>query len=271
MVRNAHGGDASLGMNRSIDRRDFLNGAAVAVGALGTGRPGGARTGEALTWPQDKPGYDPPLLGGMRGSHPGSFEAAHQLRDGDFGSFASGVKETGEVYDLIVVGGGISGLAAAHFYRAARPGARVLIMDNHDDFGGHAKRNEFHLDGKLHLLNGGTLEIDSPRPYSVVADGLLKSLGIDPVALSAACDVDKLYPSLGLGHGFFFDRETFGVDRLVAGVPSRRDELNPSFGPSGSEGQGRLWRDFLAKTPLSAAAGQMLSGSRPDGSTICPG
>ena len=88
----------------------------------------------------------------------------------------------------MVVGGGISGLSAAYFYRAARPNAQILILDNHDDFGGHAKRNEFHLGGKLQLLNGGTLEIDSPRPYSAVADGLLKTLGIDPPALSKACD-----------------------------------------------------------------------------------
>ena len=51
----------------------------------------------------------------------------------------------GEEFDLVVVGGGISGLAAAYFYRQARPNARILILDNHDDFGGHAKRNEFHV------------------------------------------------------------------------------------------------------------------------------
>ena len=82
---------------------------------------------------------------------------------------------TGEDYDLIVVGGGISGLAAAHFYRAKHPGARILILDNHDDFGGHAKRNEFSLAGHIELMNGGTLMIDSPRPYSAVADGLLEN------------------------------------------------------------------------------------------------
>jgi spermidine dehydrogenase len=143
----------------------------------------------------------------------------------------------------VVVGGGISGLSAAHFYRAARPGARILILDNHDDFGGHAKRNEYHLDGKLHLMNGGTLEIDSPRPYSAVADGLLKTLGVDPVALSKACDRDKLYPSLGLGRGVFFDKETFGEDRLVTGLPSRQ------HGGTAAE-----WRAFVARAPLSPAA-----------------
>jgi len=234
--------DEALGMGRAIDRRDFLNGVAVAVGALGLG----ASAAEADTsgvWPQDQPGYYPPVLTGLRGSHPGSFENAHALRDGDFWSKHSGVEDTNERYDLIVVGGGISGLAGAYFYRAERPGARVLILDNHDDFGGHAKRNEFHLDGKLHLMNGGTLEIDSPRPYSPVADGLLKSLGIDPVALTKQCDRDELYPSLGMGAGVYFDHETFGEDRLVAGAPGRRGRATA-----------KAWRAFVARTPLSPAA-----------------
>jgi spermidine dehydrogenase len=235
--------DKALGMDRPIGRRDFLNGVAVGIGVLGSGL--GAASAEAqasLAWPQDQAGYYPPTLTGMRGSHPGSFEDAHRLRDGDFWPGKNAPLETGERYDLVVVGGGISGLSAAHFYRAARPGARILILDNHDDFGGHAKRNEFHLDGKLHLMNGGTLEIDSPRPYSKAADGLIRSLGIDPVALTKACDDDALYPSLGLKHGLFFDKETFGVDRLAVGAPSRWDRVGGS------------WRAFVEQTPLSPKA-----------------
>jgi spermidine dehydrogenase len=236
--------DDDLGMNRRIDRRDFLNGVAVGIGAIGAGL---LPAGEALsqpgeTWPQDRPGYDPPTLTGLRGSHAGSFEAAHALRDGEFWDDHARITDTGEHWDLIVVGGGISGLAAAHFYGAAKPDARILIVENHDDFGGHAKRNEYHLDGKLHLMNGGTLEIDSPRPYSAAADGLLRTLGIDPPALAKACDRETIYPSLGLKHGVFFDCETFGVDRLCVGAPSLYD------GTPGS------WPDFLAQTPLSSKA-----------------
>lgn len=242
MSKSTSRGDHALGMDRPIDRRDFLNGMAVAIGALGLGMAGRAEAAAVASWPQDAACYYPPGLTGLRGSHPGSFEAAHALRDNEFWSAASGMVDTGEAYDLIIVGGGISGLAAAHFHRAARPGARILILDNHDDFGGHAKRNEFHLDGKLHLMNGGTLEIDSPRPYSPVADGLLRTLGIEPVKLAEACNHREVYRSLGLTHGVFFDKETFGEDRLATGAPSSYDGLGGS------------WPDFLAKAPLTEAA-----------------
>ena len=179
--------------------------------------------------PQDAPGYYPPALTGLRGSHPGAFEAAHRLRDGDFRSQAGNLKQTDEVYDLVVVGGGISGLAAAHFYRAKRQDARILILDNHDDFGGHAKRNEFSLNGRIELINGGTLLIDSPRPYSAVADGLLKTLGIDPVALTAKCSHSDFYPSLGLNAqhlsrpGNFWRRQADRrAARSVVGATARR-------------------------------------------------
>jgi spermidine dehydrogenase len=203
------------------------------------GRPGlPAQPGER--WPQDQPGL---LSAGAEGPsrQPPRLIHAHALRDGDFWKNQREITDTGERYDLVVVGAGISGLAAAHFYRSARPDANILILDNHDDFGGHAKRNEFHLGDKLHLLDGGTLEIASLRPYSSVA-GLLKDLGVDPVALSKACDRDELYPSLGLTRAIFFDRETFGEDRLVPGVPMGRQKADAG-----------AWHAFLARTPLSPA------------------
>ena len=219
-----------------ITRRDFLNGIPLAIGGAVAGQLLPAYIAAAFgagRAPQDTPGYYPPALTGMRGSYPGAFEAAHRLRDGDFWSQSPKPTPTGEDYDLIVVGGGISGLAAAHFYRAKHPGARVLILDNHDDFGGHAKRNEFSLAGRIALMNGGTLMIDSPRPYSAMADGLLKTLGIDPVALSEKCTRSEFYPSLGLRRGIFLDKETFGADKLIVAA------------------KGAPWEQLLAQSPLS--------------------
>jgi spermidine dehydrogenase len=206
--------DRLLGMDQPINRRDFLNGVALAVTAA-LPFPAPANASPLPAGAQDSEGYYPPLLTGMRGSPDGSFEVAHALRDGKTWAPAA---DPAEDYDLIVVGAGISGLAAAHFYRAASPRSRILIIDNHDDFGGHAKRNEFHLDGQLHLMNGGTLEIDSPRPYGPVAAGLLTTLGIDVAKLEKSIEFPKFYETLGLQNGVFFDQETFGADKLIVGV-----------------------------------------------------
>jgi spermidine dehydrogenase len=222
-------------MQSSITRRDFLNGVAIAIGGA-AGLPDFIAAAIADEAAQDAAGYYPPALTGLRGNHPGSFETAHALRDADFWPHASAITATGEDYDLVVVGGGISGLAAAHFYRAKRQAARILILDNHDDVGGHAKRNEFSPDGRLELINGGTLSIDSPRPYSAVADGLLKTLGIDPVALTKKCADPNFYSSLGLSRGVFFDRETFGADRLMVMT------------------SGANWQALLASSPLPPKA-----------------
>jgi spermidine dehydrogenase len=228
--------DHLLGMDQPITRRDFLNGIAIGAATAAASGPLFAAPSAAELPPaaQDAFGYYPPLLTGLRGSHPGSFEDAHALRDGKNWPRPW---DTGEEYDLIVVGAGLSGLAAAHFYRAqTKSHSRILILDNHDDFGGHAKRNEFNLSGHLNLLNGGTLEIDSPRPYGPIAAGLLTTLGIDVVKLVKTTQNLEFYEHLGLQSGVFFDRETFGADKLIAGL-------------------GRIpFKQFLEQAPLSASA-----------------
>ncbi|MGA8869158.1 MAG: FAD/NAD(P)-binding protein [Candidatus Sulfotelmatobacter sp.] len=240
--------DRYLGMDRTITRRDFMNGAAMVIGAaMLPGASGFGVTGSAE--PQNQPGYDPPIKTGLRGSHPGSFEIAHSLRDGTFWDSAGKPVDMRETYDLVVVGGGISGLAAAYFFREkAGNSARILILENHDDFGGHAKRNEFHLGGKLQLLNGGTLLIDSPTPYSPVADGLLKKLGIDPPGFEKKFTDHQLYRSLGLQSAVFFDKETFGEDRLVVGTPGRGWDDEES---NDRTAKAPAWADFMSKTPLT--------------------
>jgi len=242
--------DKELGMDRMISRRDFMNGAAMAIGGAAIagrtnlfGQSASAQTAEA----QNKPGYDPPALHGMRGSHDGSYEVAHSLRDGSFWRNAGEPIETGETYDLVVVGGGISGLSSARFFReAAGKQTRVLIIENHDDFGGHAKRNEFNVDGTFLLGYGGTYSIESPAPYSPVARSVIRELGID-VSSYASDNNDALYRSLGLKQKIFFDRETFGADRLVTSPYSR-------WGSATADPDGKNWQEFAAQAPLSAKA-----------------
>src|SRR6266481_3691882 len=234
MENPSHRSDQELGMSRDIPRRDFLNGAAMTIGSALL--PAALHSNETKNDElQNHAGYNPPVLTGLRGSHPGSFEIAHSLRDGTFWKDAAAPAQLAEKYDLIIVGAGISGLAAAHFYRE-RAGAstKILILENHDDFGGHARRNEFHLGGKLQLLNGGTMLIDSPTPYSAEAAGLMQQLGIDATALDKKCSDPNFYHSLGLGAGVFFDKETFGTDRLVAGL-SIGEEENPGDGTASSK------------------------------------
>jgi len=220
-----------------------MNGIAIAVAGIAGADWTRAEEGSA------EPAY-PPGLGGLRGSHVGSFEAAHRLRDGS--PFDISQAAISERYDLVVVGAGLSGLSAAYFYRQRRPHARVLILDTNDDFGGHAKRNEFLVDGQTILSYGGTQSVDSPaHKWDGVAKGLLKDLGIDVRRFNTAFDRD-FYTHWGLAQSVFFKKEVFGVDRLVRrpfGTWQEFDE-NPS--------DSAVLRAYLDQFPLAAHAREQL-------------
>ena len=233
-------------MHRKISRRDFINGVAVTAGAaMMPWRLMGAHADLSKSG-----NYYPPALAGLRGSHVGSFETAHSLRDGTFWDTAGKPEDTGETYDLIIVGGGISGLAAAHYYRKATGAkARILILDNHDDFGGHAKRNEFRAGSAFRLGFGGTFSIESPAPYSRVAKALIEELGIDVPSYPKFVD-NRVYRSRGLGAKIFFDKETFGADRLVV-------NYNPRGGGESEDAAANspvLLKTFLQEAPIAEQA-----------------
>jgi spermidine dehydrogenase len=228
----------------SITRRDFLNGTALAIAA------GLSPAAQLAAQAQPSSRRYPPALTGLRGQHKGSFEAAHAFaREGRRVSFDS--LPVGERYDLVVVGGGLSGLSAAWFYRRkAGPQARILILDNHDDFGGHAKRNEFTSGGRRIIGYGGSQSFQSPNTfYGPGAKSLLEELGVDITRFATAFD-RALYPSLGLSRGMFFSREAFGRDVLVTGEPERSNADETARRLSNA----RPLAEFIEDFPVSAAS-----------------
>jgi spermidine dehydrogenase len=243
--------DQALGMGAKITRRDFLNGVALTAGAALIPREMWAAVAADLQ-AQDAPGYYPPAKTKLRGSHAGAFETMHKLKNGEFWDDAPKSVDTGESYDLVIVGGGISGLAAAHYFlKSAGEKARILILENHDDFGGHAKRNEFAKGGRTILGFGGTYSIESPAPYSAVSKALIEELGIDVPSYHKYVDKD-LYRSFGLKPRIFFDKENFGADKLVVNaVHSGGDESGLGDADNAADA-----KEFLKEAPLSEKARQ---------------
>lgn len=205
------GDDKELGMGRAISRRDFVNGVAVAGAAAGLGVPGLATAaGVAPT----EATY-PPLRNGMRGLTAGSFEPIHAIAFA--GRHPPQAESTGEVYDLVVVGAGLSGLAAAYYFRKkAGPTAKILLLDNLQGFGGHAQRNEFAYNGRLHYANGGSAYLVAPTDWSPEAISIIHDLGIAKGDPSDRTD-RQLYSGLGMKSGVFFNKEVHGRDKVVPG------------------------------------------------------
>ncbi len=202
--------DDKLGMSCAITRRDFIHDLGIAALGMALPLPGlSASQGSGAP-------YYPPTLTGLRGSHPGAFEIAHALaREGKRFDNPAVLEEA---YDLVVVGGGISGLAAAYFHRKLHGAqSRILILDNHDDFGGHAKRNEFHQGGPMRLAWGGTVNMEYTH-FSEVASGLISELGIDIPRLRKDFRFAWLWTEGDLRPALFFDQARYGRDVLLPGI-----------------------------------------------------
>lgn len=225
-----------MAMKLQISRRDFLNG--VALGAVA----GSTLSPLDILAASPSPAAYPPGLTGLRGSHIGSFEVAHALSLGG-ARYPIPKSQTDSVYDLIVVGGGLSGLAAAFYYRQRRgEGARILILDNHDDFGGHAKRNEFEVDGRSLIGYGGSQSIDTPSSYSAAARQLLIDVGIN---------TERFYD--------YFDRRFFSDRKMSGGIYFSADEYGrdvtaPEFGGYYGSPPTAGFEELLKAYPLDSDA-----------------
>ena len=199
-------------MSNGITRRDFLDGVALSMTASVVAPYSSLASAASGRGRAD---YYPPLLTGMRGSHKGSFEVAHNLVMN--GQRPDTYQRVDDVYDLVIVGGGISGLAAAYLYRKQKgPGAKILMLDNHDDFGGHAKRNEFRVDGKTLLSFGGSINLEQAA-MGPAAYQLLQEVGVEFKALQDAGAPDYALSNGAAPFGIYLDRSGYGEDQVVAG------------------------------------------------------
>jgi spermidine dehydrogenase len=172
---------------------------------------------------------------GLQGQTPGAMALGHRVRDGEL---PKEVDDTGETYDLVVVGAGIAGLASAYLYYQEAPGEpSILLLDNHDEFGGHARRNVMEYGGQRLIAPGGTFALEDVVDSPEEALEFFRRIGLDPARLALYRD-PKFRDRFGLSPAVVFDSRVF-------------------------EGAGTTWvnrwnetpyEEFFARAPLSEAA-----------------
>ena len=233
-----------------ITRRDFVNGMAVSLAAGSALSPLQAAARGLLAPDALGPDYYPPRLTGLRGSHPGSFEVAHAVgREGR--RYEPPAEQTDATYDLVVVGGGLSGLAAAWFFReAAGPDARILVLDNHDDFGGHAKQVEFQVEGRRLISYGGSQTLEHGE-LPAAAKRLLHAVGFEAGPFEEY--FDRAFYGKYMQPGIYFDSARYGQSKLV------RSPLGRLADAVGVE-RSRDYAEMIAEFPVSDAAKRQLTG-----------
>jgi spermidine dehydrogenase len=230
-----------LGMNTEITRRDFLGSTLLASGAL---LLDGVSPAELLASSDDWTGY-----GGVgeysrcNGNTLEVLQAGHKMRDGAYDPLPEETIDTGEIYDCVIVGGGISGLAAALFFqRQAGSQVSVLILENHPIFGGEAKQNEFSVDGKRLIAHQGSAIYLVPYPHSFIAR-FYDSIGLHAPKLNyqkwvgpePGMELGRTpYDSAGLGrgqYGFWFGNKFGRKDGLWLIDPVGKEMRGAPVGP----------------------------------------
>jgi spermidine dehydrogenase len=264
--------DKVLGMDRRISRRDFLNSSLLASGSLLMGPLTPAQLLAAETQ-DDWTGYSG--VGDYQGSNGNTravLDAGHLLRDHRFDDLPENVIDTGEVYDCVVVGGGISGLAAALFFLRQAGGNRTcLVLDNHAIFGGEAKRNEFVVDGHRLMAHQGSAVFFVQYPHSFISR-FYESIGLKTPRLEYQ-KWNAESPEIPVGHtpydlvgsepanyGFFFGArfgkkpgewlfDPWGKKLEGAPIPetARRELLKWRQGPAEEEQRPRFHGDEISR------------------------
>jgi spermidine dehydrogenase len=269
-------GDKALGMDSSITRRDFLGATLLASGAqllhplspsyFLVRQPGAVLPGSAADWN----GYGG--VGEYAHSNGNTWEvlsAGHKLRDSNPSAFLKDATDAGELYDCVVVGGGISGLAAAAlFRRQARSGSTCLVLENHPVFGGEAKQNEFDVDGRHIVAHQGSAIYFVPYPRSFLAD-FYDAIGLHEPRLS--------YQKWGGGPAMTIGRTPYDSAGMSTGQYGFW--FSPDFAASNHTGSTGEWlidpvgKQFVGAPVNAATRAQLLrwySGAAADHSQFTP-
>jgi spermidine dehydrogenase len=227
--------DDRLGMNEPISRRDFVNGTLVAgAGLLLRGVPNVAMPEDPWT------GYGG--VGDYRLSNGNTrdvMDAGHAMRDGAFERSIAGAIDTGETYDLLAVGGGISGLAAAVFFQKNK-GGRCLVLDNHAIFGGEAKRNELVVDGQTVVAHQGSAIFLVPKKGGYT-DRFYEAIGMDRSAFAYQSWRGRS-PEMAVGKSPYDEPKNYGF------------YFGPGFGQRPGVWVMQPWERGLAGAPISDTA-----------------
>jgi spermidine dehydrogenase len=207
--------DKALGLESDITRRDFLNSTLLASGGLLLSSASPAqilaqKSSDAAT-NGDWTGYGG--IGDYANSNGNTrhvLEAGHQIRDGNFETLPASVIDTGEIYDCVIVGGGISGLAAALIFRQLAGREKTcLVLDNHPIFGGEAKRNEFLVDGHRLVAHQGSALFQVKYPHSFITR-FYESIGLKTLRLEYQKWAGS-EPEIALAKSPYLGSEPFGM------------------------------------------------------------